>query len=54
MRIYFSWNQKFLDYEIETYTLYLNDGFLGYVEIKSFSITRLKRRVCNPYHYQMR
>ena len=42
-RVYDGWNQKFLDYEIETWH---GSGWLiqniSIVEIKSFSITRLK------------
>ena len=37
-----SWNQKFLDYEIETSSPCRRRTLTPYVEIKSFSITRLK------------
>ena len=37
-----SWNQKFLDYEIETEVAISRSRFHEIVEIKSFSITRLK------------
>ena len=37
-----SWNQKFLDYEIETHEWQSLVDETGVVGIKSFSITRLK------------
>ena len=44
-RTFDGWNQKFLDYEIETGMYLLNQVlWITKVGIKSFSITRLKRR----------
>ena len=37
------WNKKILDYEIETAKLAHDDGQLISVEIRRFSITRLKQ-----------
>ena len=45
-----SWNQKFLDYEIETYHYNVYGWGAKLVEIKSFSITRLKlKRLTNRW-----
>ena len=50
-----SWNQKFLDYEIET--SFIDTWCIGWclrVEIKSFSITRLKRELKYPFRFGFR
>ena len=41
-RLHFSWNKKILDYEIETQQLGRFQIGRGSVEIRRFSITRLK------------